>query len=166
TTPSWFVSASANAARGSYFLAASSADAGEKAVSAAAMITVPVRRMSVSSALDLPGAVRLPAGGPVGLVLLAADHDRLAVLLAVLAVGELGEASAARGADHGAEDRLRVVLDRVGHGGARGQHQRKDHQRRECRDGTTSHRSLPGARRRCSMQAVLLQVSRHLGSSV
>src|SRR5215831_7702049 len=87
TTPSWFRSASANAARGSYFLASSARD--DEAASATAMIGIHVTRMNVSSALDLPRPVGLAAGGSVGLVLLAAHDDRLLVLPAVLAVRKL-----------------------------------------------------------------------------
>src|SRR5262245_29468789 len=52
-------------------------------------MSVLVSRMGSSSALDAPRTVRLATRGAVGLVLLAPDHDRLLVLPAVLAVGEL-----------------------------------------------------------------------------
>src|SRR5262245_8033676 len=84
-------SLSANAARGSSFLAASSARTGTTArpIPAATTRTLIVCMREVSSALDLPRAVGLTARGSVRLMLLSADHDRLVVLPAVLAGGEL-----------------------------------------------------------------------------
>src|SRR5262245_437146 len=49
----------------------------------------PEIRGLVSSALDLPRAVGLAAGCAIGLMLLAADHDRLRIFTAILAGGEL-----------------------------------------------------------------------------
>src|SRR5262244_3220284 len=83
--------------------------------------------MLVSSGrLDLPGAVRLAARGSVGRLRLAADDDRLLVLAAVLAVGEL---VGARRRDRPRVSRVGIVphrrlsrlvlLERLLRGGAR-----------------------------------------------
>src|SRR5437016_2695870 len=89
-TPSWFASASAKATRGSYVLPRSSPRAGAQAsASPAARMSVLVCMVVSSGRLDLPGAVRLSARGSVGRLRLAPNDDRLLVLAAVLAVGEL-----------------------------------------------------------------------------